>query len=189
MFSFTFTVTASGGASAQFQTAIQVDGCSSVVITIPSAAGYQQQQAITSPSRTDATYAIPAFDFDSGCSLNYYTLTGRDRGLLRIEGTNLIYPTQYDRELSFNLVIILKGWSSQSYASTIKIQGCDGSSTINARPGYTSSLPQAVVDKPTRKDTVFTFQADDFVWSDPACKLEPEYSIKDIKVNDVPYVQ
>lgn len=50
-------------------------------------------------------------------------------------------------------------------------------------------MPQAVVDKPTRADTVFTFQADDFVWSDPACKLEPTYSIKDIKVDDVSYVQ
>lgn len=93
MFSFDFTVTASGGASAVFPSTIQVDGCSQVVITIPQTGGYLQEQVITSPSRADATYAIPAFDFDSGCALNYYTLTGRDRGLLRIQGTDLSYPT------------------------------------------------------------------------------------------------
>jgi hypothetical protein len=93
VFSFAFTVTASGGASAVFQTTIRVDGCSSVAITIPATGGYQQHQVIDDPERTDATYPIPDFDFDSGCSLNYYTLTGRDRGLLKIEGTNLIYPT------------------------------------------------------------------------------------------------
>lgn len=125
--SFNLVVNALGGKTESFPTTIQLNGCPTQEVSVTNTGEWDTSLVNSIPTRANTEIAIPEFTFSNEyCGLDSFTVTGADADLVSISGSVLTYPTDLvePKTLSFNLVVNAAGGQTQSYPTTIKLDGC-----------------------------------------------------------------